>query len=180
MERIHTRLLATHRHLEAHLAGHDPGDEPIYTQVEELAVPLRLCYLALVETSNERLANGKLLDTLRRLACFGFPLVRINLGQESGRHTAALDAITRYLGIGASPTGTKPSAAMYRDWPMFQVTLDLMHRLSCCDVCVRWAMTTVFAMLCSSRSMRLPPACATRAKPSILITLLGTPVALIS
>jgi phosphoenolpyruvate carboxylase len=101
MERIHTRLLATHRHLEARLTGHDPVNEPIYTQVEALAAPLRLCYRALVETGNERIANGKLLDTLRRLACFGLTLVRIDLRQESGRHTAALDAVTRYLRIGA-------------------------------------------------------------------------------
>jgi phosphoenolpyruvate carboxylase len=101
MARMHTRLLATHRHLEARLTGHDPVNEPIYTQVEALAAPLRLCYRALVETGNERIANGKLLDTLRRLACFGLTLVRIDLRQESGRHTAALDAVTRYLRIGA-------------------------------------------------------------------------------
>lgn len=101
MHRIHTRLLATHRHLEARLVGCDPGDEPIYSEAEALAAPLRLCYRALVETGNERIADGNLLDTLRRLACFGLTLVRIDLRQESGRHTAALDALTRYLGIGA-------------------------------------------------------------------------------
>jgi phosphoenolpyruvate carboxylase len=101
MDRIHTRLLATQRHIEARLAGCDPDDEPIYTQAEELAAPLRLCYRALVETGNERIADGQLLDTLRRLACFGLTLVRIDLRQESARHTAALDAVTRYLGIGA-------------------------------------------------------------------------------
>ncbi|ETX06067.1 MAG: hypothetical protein ETSY2_19255, partial [Candidatus Entotheonella gemina] len=101
MERIHARLLATHRHTETRLAERDPSDEPIYTQVEELAAPLRLCYRALVETGNEHIANGNLLDTLRRLACFGLTLVRVDLRQESGRHTAALDAVTRYLGIGA-------------------------------------------------------------------------------
>ncbi len=101
MHRIHTRLLATQRHIEARLAGRDPGDEPIYAEVDALAAPLRLCYRALVETGNERIANGNLLDTLRRLACFGLTLVRIDLRQESGRHTAALDAVTRYLEIGA-------------------------------------------------------------------------------
>lgn len=101
MQRIHTQLLATRRYLEACLAGHEPVDEPIYMQVEDLAAPLRLCHRSLVDTGNELIANGKLLDTLRRLACFGLTLVRIDLRQESGRHTAALDAVIRYLGIGA-------------------------------------------------------------------------------
>ncbi len=101
MERIHTRLLATQRYLETRLAGRDPSDDPIYTQAEELAAPLRLCYRALAETGNDHLADGNLLDTLRRLACFGLTLVRLDLRQESSRHTAALDAVTRYLGMGA-------------------------------------------------------------------------------
>ncbi len=36
------------------------------------------------------IANGDLLDTLRRVKCFGVPLVRIDIRQESTRHTEAL------------------------------------------------------------------------------------------
>ncbi len=104
MQRLHTQLLAVRQHLDACLDGHKPADEPTGMQVEELAAPLRLCYRSLIETGNERIANGNLLDTLRRLACFGLTLVRIDLRQESGRHTAALDAVTRDLGIGAYST----------------------------------------------------------------------------
>ena len=46
------------------------------------------------------IANGQLLDTLRRVKCFGVPLVRIDLRQESTRHTEAIAEITRYLGLG--------------------------------------------------------------------------------
>ena len=46
------------------------------------------------------IANGELLDTLRRVKCFGVPLVRIDIRQESTRHTEALGELTRYLGIG--------------------------------------------------------------------------------
>ena len=42
--------------------------------------------------------NGDLLDTLRRVKCFGVPLVRIDIRQESTRHTEALGELTRYLG----------------------------------------------------------------------------------
>ena len=43
------------------------------------------------------IANGDLLDTLRRVKCFGVPLVRIDIRQESTRHTEALGELTRYL-----------------------------------------------------------------------------------
>ncbi len=44
------------------------------------------------------IANGELLDTLRRVKSFGVPLVRIDIRQESTRHTEALGEMTRYLG----------------------------------------------------------------------------------
>jgi phosphoenolpyruvate carboxylase len=47
----------------------------------------------------EIIANGQLLDTLRRIRCFGVPLVRIDVRQESTRHTDAIAELTRYLGL---------------------------------------------------------------------------------
>jgi phosphoenolpyruvate carboxylase len=104
LHRMHARLRATRRHLEARLEGKTSVDGPIYTTSQELAEPLRLCYRSLVETGCGLIAEGKLLDTLRRLACFGLTLVRLDLRQESSRHTAALDAITHHLGLGAYAT----------------------------------------------------------------------------
>jgi len=46
------------------------------------------------------IANGDLLNTLRRVKCFGVPLVRIDIRQESTRHSEALGELTRYLGLG--------------------------------------------------------------------------------
>ena len=45
------------------------------------------------------IADGPLLDTLRRVAAFGTTLVRLDVRQSSDRHTAVLDEITQYLGI---------------------------------------------------------------------------------
>jgi phosphoenolpyruvate carboxylase len=46
-------------------------------------------------------ADGLLVDLIRRVATFGLTLVPLDLRQESTRHTMALDAITRYLEIGS-------------------------------------------------------------------------------
>jgi len=37
----------------------------------------------------------------RRVAVFGLTLVPLDIRQESTRHTSALDAITRFLGVGS-------------------------------------------------------------------------------
>ncbi len=38
---------------------------------------------------------GRLLDLLRRLSCFGLGLMKMDLRQESSRHTDALAAVTK-------------------------------------------------------------------------------------
>ena len=40
------------------------------------------------------MAEGRLLDCLRRLQCFGLGLMRMDIRQDSARHTDAVDAIT--------------------------------------------------------------------------------------
>jgi phosphoenolpyruvate carboxylase len=79
----------------------DPGD---YADAEALAEPLRLCYRSLHETGAARVADGRLLDILRRIPSLGLSLVRLDLRQEASRHTDALDAITQAAGLGSYGT----------------------------------------------------------------------------
>ena len=46
------------------------------------------------------IADGALLDVLRRVRCFGVHLVRHDIRQDSARHTEAIAEVTRYLGLG--------------------------------------------------------------------------------
>ncbi len=41
------------------------------------------------------LPAGRLLDLLRRIYCFGLSLMKLDLRQESGRHTDALNEVTQ-------------------------------------------------------------------------------------
>ena len=77
------------------------ADPRLYLDSEDLAGPLRLCDRSLRETRAETIADGRLSDVLRRVASFGLALVRLDLRQESGRHAATLDAITRHAGEGS-------------------------------------------------------------------------------
>lgn len=76
---------------------------------EELWQPLYACWQSLRATGFSRIADGRLADLLRRVACFGLSLVRIDVRQESTRHTALLDAITRALGLGSYAAWDEPA-----------------------------------------------------------------------
>ena len=104
---LQQRLEATLRHLEAQLvAGSSrqiagPAPLPLIETMEDFAEPLRLCYRSLCETNNDVIARGRLADVLRRVAAFGVTLVRLDVRQEAERHTEAVDAISRHLGLGS-------------------------------------------------------------------------------
>src|SRR4029079_7434379 len=76
-------------------------DAGIYLQADALAAPLQLCYRSLVQTGDEVIANGRLADVWRRVATFGVTLARLDIRQESDKHTAALAAITTARGLGS-------------------------------------------------------------------------------
>jgi len=77
-----------------------PGPDVILERAH-LQEPLQLCHSSLVETGNGLIAGGRLTDVLRRVATFGVTLVTLDIRQASDRHTEALDAITRALGLGS-------------------------------------------------------------------------------
>ncbi|HEX5829338.1 MAG TPA: phosphoenolpyruvate carboxylase, partial [Gemmatimonadaceae bacterium] len=84
----------------------DDGD---YADAEALAEPLRLCYRSLHETGAGRVADGRLLDLLRRIPSLGLSLAPLDLRQEAGRHAEALDAITRSAGLGSYEEWDEPA-----------------------------------------------------------------------
>ncbi len=98
---VRERLEATRENIEACLEGEAPPAAPIYTEVEDLRAPLMLCWRSLHAHRHEAIAQGRLLDLLRRVDAFGLSLVQLDIRQESERHTEALDWITRELGLGA-------------------------------------------------------------------------------
>ena len=74
--------------------------EPIYRK-NDLLEPLTVMHDSLMETGFELVADGLLVDIIRRLRVFGMTLVPLDIREESTKHTVALDAITRWLGIGS-------------------------------------------------------------------------------
>ena len=103
LRRVRARLIATRAWIERALAGDEHVKAPAdaYLSAGEFAEPLRLCHRSLIETGNALIAAGRLADVLRRVAVFGVVLARLDIRQESDRHTEAIDAITRAVGLGS-------------------------------------------------------------------------------
>lgn len=83
----------------------DIPEEAAFTNLEQFLEPLELCYRSLCVCGDRPIADGSLLDFLRQVSTFGLSMVRLDIRQESDRHTDVLDAITRHLEIGS-----------YREW----------------------------------------------------------------
>ncbi|QPF37945.1 phosphoenolpyruvate carboxylase [Acinetobacter sp. TTH0-4] len=101
------RLKATRHWLTQKLQGLDADDSAVIKSKDELLQPLLLCYRSLIACHLTDIANGKLLDFIHRVNCFGIELLKLDIRQESGRHRQAISAITEYLGLGNFETWTE-------------------------------------------------------------------------
>ncbi len=86
--------------VEARLDGEPPPDVEILEHAEQLVEPLHACYESMIACGMDVIAGGPLLDLIRRVHCFGVHLLKLDIRQDSARHTAALSDITRWLEVG--------------------------------------------------------------------------------
>ena len=100
LKEVRTLLDSTLEELGGQMKGKSASNAEILTSVDQLWAPLHACYQSLHECGMGIIADGSLLDSLRRVKSFGVHLVRLDIRQESTRHSNVLSELTRYLGIG--------------------------------------------------------------------------------
>ncbi|MDG5498291.1 phosphoenolpyruvate carboxylase [Marinobacter sp. BGYM27] len=100
LARLREKLLKTRDWAEACINGEPADSAGILFENADLVRPLQLCYDSLVASGLETIADGLLLDTLRRVHTFGLPLVRLDIRQEATRHADAVGEIVDFLGLG--------------------------------------------------------------------------------
>lgn len=100
LKELRTLLNDTKEILDAKIHGQKLAVKAPLQRIEQLWDPLYACYQSLHECGMGIIADGSLLDTLRRIKAFGVHLVRLDIRQESTRHSDVLSELTRYLGIG--------------------------------------------------------------------------------
>ena len=97
---LRDKLHSTVNGLSRLLAGNAVAPEELLQSEQELWQPLLLCYQSLLDSGMAIIANGRLLDLLRRVKCFGIHLVQLDIRQEADRHTAVLSELSQYLNLG--------------------------------------------------------------------------------
>lgn len=100
LKRLRDRLRATRAWAHSALTSNQPADADVLVDNRELIAPLELCYQSLHECGMGVIAEGPLLDCLRRAVTFGLFLGRLDVRQDAARHRDALTEITDYLGLG--------------------------------------------------------------------------------
>lgn len=105
IKRLTTRVEATRDWAKACLDGRSYEGGPIIETRDQLYAPLLTCYRSLCDVGLDTIANGVLLDTLRRVAVFGVTLTKLDIRQEASRHSQVFEELTDFLGLGH-----------YREW----------------------------------------------------------------
>lgn len=119
LKKLRSRLQATRDWAQAALSEDVPPSDGCLQQLDDLRGPLECCYRSLCNNGMQLIADGTLLDTLRRVNAFGIGLVRLDIRQDATRHADALTELTDYLGLGR-----------YGDWEEAQridFLLDELH-----------------------------------------------------
>tara|TARA_B100001123_G_C15342064_1_gene1035425 strand:- start:2529 stop:5189 length:2661 start_codon:yes stop_codon:yes gene_type:complete len=84
---IRNKMKSTQKEIELHLNGKKPlNNRNMVQSINEVINPLNEVYDSLCSVNCDVIANGKILDLLRRAYAFGLNLAKIDIRQESSRH----------------------------------------------------------------------------------------------
>lgn len=97
---VRQRLRNTKAWIQSELDGQPIKPDNIYIEDSELLEPLQLCHRSLCESGMRIIAEGPLEDCIRRIACFGLSLVRLDIRQSSDRHADVMQALVSFYGLG--------------------------------------------------------------------------------
>ncbi|BDM66121.1 phosphoenolpyruvate carboxylase [Shewanella sp. NFH-SH190041] len=166
LRQLRHKLRNTIDFLNLRLEGHRPEVAPdsIIWHQDDLKQPLTLVYRSLCDCGMSLIANGLLLDMLRRLACFGIHMLRLDIRQDVERHSDVIAELTRYLGMGD-----------YSHWEESEKQAFLLRELSSKRPLIPtdWAPSNdVAEVIATCRLIAKQPACALG---SYVISMASTP-----
>ncbi|MCF1438496.1 MAG: phosphoenolpyruvate carboxylase, partial [Shewanella sp.] len=121
LRELRQKLHNTIDYLNLRIEGHKPEIDmsSIIWHEDDLKTPLKQIYQSLCDCGMSLIANGLLLDMLRRLACFGIHMLRLDIRQDAEHHSNAIAELTCYLGMGD-----------YLHWPETEKQAFLLRELT--------------------------------------------------
>ncbi len=98
---IRNKLKNTQKEIELFLNEKKPLIESRLVQsVNEIINPLKSVYRSLCEVKCKAIADGSVLNLLRRAHSFGLNLAKLDIRQESKKHLKLMNSICKHLGLG--------------------------------------------------------------------------------
>ena len=93
---LRDKMRTTHILIKEHLVNKKILDEKkLLSSKEEILAPLRIVRESLEQNQSENIASGDLLDLMRRAKCFGINLAKLDIRQESSRHSQLISEIIK-------------------------------------------------------------------------------------
>jgi phosphoenolpyruvate carboxylase len=93
---LRDKMRLTHQLIERHINRKKPLQENKLLQTKnEILKPLRIVQQSLNKNQGKMIANADLLDLIRRAKCFGVNLVKLDIRQESSRHSKLISEIVK-------------------------------------------------------------------------------------
>jgi phosphoenolpyruvate carboxylase len=115
MRRLRRRLTATRAWTERCLRSDEnesPGPD-VLVDGADVEASLRLCDDSLRQSGYTIVADGRLKDTLSRIAAFGLTLAPLDVRQEASRHTRAVAALAQAHGLGGYGEWDEPARVRF-------------------------------------------------------------------
>ena len=98
---IRNKMKSTQKEIELHLNEGKPLNKSLLVQsISEVIQPLIIVYNSLCAVKCKAIADGSVLNLLRRAYTFGLNLAKLDIRQESNRHQKLIKNICKQLGLG--------------------------------------------------------------------------------
>ncbi len=98
---IRDKLKITQKEIQSFLNEKKPINNDLIVQsINEIINPLTTVYKSLCDVKCEAIADGSILDLLRRAHTFGISLVKLDIRQEASRHKKLMTSICKHLSLG--------------------------------------------------------------------------------
>lgn len=100
IKKLKVQVAETVAHLGAKIKNKRTDSQDLITDINQIKHPIEVCYRSLLKCNMKVVANGLLLDLLHRINSFGLRLAKLDVRQDSDRHSDVFSELTRHLGLG--------------------------------------------------------------------------------
>jgi phosphoenolpyruvate carboxylase len=100
IKKLKVQVAETVAHLGAKIKNKRSDSQDLITDINQIKHPIEVCYRSLLKCNMKVVADGLLLDLLHRINSFGLRLAKLDVRQDSDRHSDVFSELTRHLGLG--------------------------------------------------------------------------------